>query len=131
MATKLSPVGSQFTVNLVTADNQESPDITPLSDGRFVVVYESEDPPNEVDVLGQFVNADGTLSGTTISIAVPPGFQGEPAAAARSDGGFTTVWSDAPPLSQTASIPDIYYAVTNSAGTVTVPRTLLMDSVFD
>ena len=49
MATKLTPVGSQFQVNqgvlgsLTDGINngQALPDIAPLSDGRFVVVFQS------------------------------------------------------------------------------------------
>src|SRR5215470_8161933 len=96
MATKLSPVGTEFRVNQVTSNSQDLPDIAPLSDGRFVVVYQSDVTGNltDIDIYGQFVNANGTLSGNTIAIAGPTGVQGDPAVAARGDGGFTTVWQD-------------------------------------
>ena len=104
----------------------------PLSDGRFVVVYQStfNASVGDINVVGQFVNANGTMSGATIAVATNFGSQEDPAVAARSDGGFTTVWQDfgttnGSPIAD----PDIYYAVTNSAGTNTVSRTLLMDSV--
>jgi hypothetical protein len=128
MATKLSPVGSQFQVNQITANDQTVPDITPLSDGRFVVVFNSffDAPGTDIDVYGQFVNANGTLSGGSIPIAAPNGIQQNPAVAARSDGGFTTVWQDSGTGVSPSADPDIYYAVTNSAGTNTVGRSPLM-----
>jgi hypothetical protein len=133
MATKLSPVGTEFQVNQITANNQSFPDITPLSDGRFIVVYRRffDSDGDDIDILGQFVNPNGTLSGATRFVADSSGIQDDPAVAARSGGGFTTVWQDfglatGSPIAD----PDIYYAVTNSAGTNTVTRTLLIDSVF-
>src|SRR5262245_58744347 len=139
MATKLSPVGSQFQVNqsLVPGGSngidfpQDLPDIAPLSDGRFVVVYQSEFSASgfDVDIHAHVVSANGTLSGGTIAVANPGGVQLAPAVAARGDGGFTTVWQDFG--TTTGSLdpsPNIYYAVTNSAGSNTVDRTLLMDA---
>src|SRR5262249_5363145 len=107
------------------------PDIAPLSDGRFVVVYQHFffADGSDIDIYGQFVNPNGTLSGSTIFVAGPSGIQDTPAVAARGDGGFTTVWQDFGTVTRSPSAsPDIYYAVTNSAGTNTVNRTLLMDS---
>src|SRR5262245_39675921 len=132
MATKLSPVGIEFQVNLQTLNEQSLPDITPLSDGRFVVVYRSffsTGASPDIDILGQFVNANGTLSGGTIPVATTSGMQDDPAVAARGGGGFTTVWQEFGTVTGSPSAsPDIYYALTNSAGTVTTNRTLLIDS---
>ena len=96
MATKLLPVGSQFQVNLDTNNGQALPEIAWLGAGRFVVVYQSEflADRSDSDILGQFVNADGTLSGFSIPIATFGGIQAAPAVAPRGGGGFTTVWVD-------------------------------------
>src|SRR5262245_26292664 len=96
MSAKLYPVGSQFQVNLVTTNQQGKADIAALSDGRFVVVYRSffTSDATDVDIYGQFVNANGTLADLAIPIAIPGGIQDDPAVAARSGGGFTTVWRD-------------------------------------
>ena len=130
MASKLAPVGSQFQVNLTTLNNQSNPDVALFSDGRFVVVYEDffAADGTDIDILAQFVDANGTLSGNTISLAFPEGVQTDPALAARGDGGFTTVWRDFGTANGSPDPhPDIHYAVTNSAGRNTVTRTLLMD----
>src|SRR5262245_58201376 len=118
MATKLSPVGSQFLVNQFTTNSQDTPDLVPLADGRFVVVYETDADAggNDVDIRGQFVNANGILSGGTIAVAIPGGIQEAPSVAARGDGGFTTVWEDFGTTTGVLMNPDIYYAVTNSIG---------------
>jgi hypothetical protein len=128
MATKLSPVGAQFRVNGLTGNFQEFPDIVPLSDGRFVVVFEqfSEADGSDVDIHGSLVNADGTLS-NTLFVTNPPGIQQNPAVAARGNGGFTTVWQD---FGTTTGLPiadpNIYFAINSSAGSTIVNRTLLM-----
>jgi hypothetical protein len=137
MATKLSPVGSQFQVNQDLGGGfginffQYSPDIAPLSDGRLVVVYASNfnGAGTDVDIHAHFVNANGTVSGNAFTVASPGGVQTDPAVAARSDGGFTTVWQDFGTTTGSPSAsPDIYCAVTNSAGTNTVTRALLMST---
>src|SRR5437879_9372478 len=96
MPAKLAPRGPEFQVNQVTQNSQYEPDVAALADGRFVVVYTTAFDPaaGDYDVLGQLVNADGTLSGSTLFIQHPTGDQDEPAVAARLDGGFTTVWRD-------------------------------------
>jgi hypothetical protein len=130
MATKLSPVGSQFRVNQIVANDQSFPDIAALSDGRFAVVYRSsvDAGGTNTDICGQFVNANGTLSGSSIVIANPGGIQQDPAVAARSSG-FTTVWQDWGTTTGTPTLdPDIYYAVTSAAGTNTVNRTVILNS---
>src|SRR5215467_15016924 len=130
MSAKLNPVGSQFQVNQITANPQDSPDIVALSDGRFVVVYNSafNNTGTDIDIYGQFVNPNGTLSGGLIPIANPGGIQDDPAVAARSGGGFTTVWQDFGTTTGTPTpSPDVYYAVTGANGTNATNRTLLMD----
>ena len=118
MASKLARVGGEFQVNLLTANNQNRHEITPLTDGRFVVVYNSFFNPGgtDIDVIGQFVNPDGTLSGLAIDVAAANGIQDMPTVAPRFGGGFTTVWED---FGMTTGSPsasaDIYYAVTSSA----------------
>ena len=71
MATKLTPVGSQFQVNLVTANNQGLPDIAPLAADRFAMVFETwaNTSATDIDIYVQFVNANGTLSGGLVAIA--------------------------------------------------------------
>src|SRR5262245_9440884 len=102
MATKLTPIGTEFQVNQDFGGgegisfNQVFPDIVPLSDGRFVVVYQSQfnAAATDLDIHAHFVNANGTVSGAAFPVARPGGIQQDPAVAARGDGGFTTVWQD-------------------------------------
>src|SRR4051794_36297163 len=107
MATRLIPVGSEFQVNQATPKSQFLPDVVALTDGRFAVVYGNDFP--DFDIYGQFVNPNGTISGTTLLIEQPTGFQLDPAAAPRLDsgfvGGFTTVWEDYG-TSNTVPVPD-------------------------
>src|SRR5262245_5820622 len=106
MATKLTPLGSQFTVNQVlTAGNginfnQRNADIAVLNDGRFIVAYDSFFDTGgglvgpDIDIHGHIVNADGTLSGGAFAIVGPIEQQLFPAVAVRGDGSFTTVYTD-------------------------------------
>src|SRR5215468_5634830 len=124
MATKLTPVGTEFQVNQDLgfgngiSFNQAFPDIAPLSDGRFVVVYPSDfnAAATDIDIHAHFVNANGTVSGAAFAIEGAFGIQQDPAVAGRGDGGFTTVWQDFGTTTGAPSFsPDIYYAVTSSA----------------
>src|SRR5262245_38238074 len=132
MATKLSPVGSEFQINqnlgggIGTNFDQRLPDITPLSDGRFVVVYENQFTSlnDDVDIHAHFINANGTVSGSAFFVEGDGGWQFAPAVAARGGGGFTTAWQDYGTTTGSPDpSPDIYYAVTGSNGTNTIART--------
>src|SRR5262245_11736785 len=120
MSAKLKPVGSQLQVNLITDHDQSYFDTVSLSDGRYVVVHHSyfNAEFTDIDIYGQFVNPNGTLSGSFIPITTPGGIQDDPAVAARNGGGFTTVWRDygTTTTSTPSGDPDIYYAVTAANG---------------
>jgi hypothetical protein len=130
MATKLIPVGAEFQVNQITPRDQVGADVVALSDGRFAVVYGSNINNGDTDVYGQFVNANGTVSGMTLLIEQPTGLQFNPAAAARLDGGFTTVWEDhgrtnGAPVPD----PDIFARVVSSVGGIG-PATAIATTAF-
>ena len=87
-------LGSDFQVNAFfsgsgLAGNQWLEQVTPLSDGRFAVVYQSDYMGNtfDPDVLRAVYNPDGTspLYGFVNGYS---GAQVEPAVAAKPDGGF-------------------------------------------
>src|SRR3954471_14580956 len=54
-----------FPVNSTTAGDQTGPNIARLSDGRFVVIYQSADTAaNDFDIRARIFNADGTATAT-------------------------------------------------------------------
>jgi len=98
-----SPRGAE--IQLFKTYDQNEPTITALSDGRFVVVWtdfsESQIVSRGSASLGQFFNADGSLSGSRFEInQITSGSQNQPSVAAIAGGGFVAVWTD---LSQTSA----------------------------
>lgn len=60
-----SVVGAEILINTKTLNNQVAPDITALSNGRFVVTWQSYDGSgNEYDIRGRIFNASGVALGT-------------------------------------------------------------------
>src|SRR5512140_2278599 len=54
-----------FQVNSTTLGDQSGPNVTRLSDGRFVAIYQSADTAaNGFDIRARIFNADGTATGT-------------------------------------------------------------------
>jgi hypothetical protein len=101
MASKLTPVGTEFQVNsnispsptVGTQFAQKLPVIATLTDGRFAVVYQSHFNTGDEDIQYAFVNPDGTASPASF-VYGPSAAQTEPATAGRLDGGFGVVWRD-------------------------------------
>jgi Ca2+-binding RTX toxin-like protein len=59
-----STVGTEILINTKTLNNQVAPDITALSNGRFVVTWQSYDGGgNEYDIRGRIFNASGVAIG--------------------------------------------------------------------
>jgi hypothetical protein len=121
MATRVLLNGSEFQVNVdngggngVTG-SQTFPDATALTDGRFVIAYQSDffgDTNNEeavFRVLGS-INYANAFN--------PSGFQGEPAVAPRIDGGFGIVFTNErnPDGSLDANPNNIHYKTVSAAG---------------
>jgi len=92
---KLNSVGAEFQVNQAPGQNfsQSEPDVAPLSDGRFLVVFEDTG-----GIGGQFVNANGTLSGASLVAPNVPGaiadFGDDPAVSQRAGGAAVVVWTN-------------------------------------
>lgn len=89
-------VGVETRVNQVTAFNQRSTAIAPLSDGRFVVVWVSEQQrfENSVDIFGRIYNATGTPAGGEFLINNGTNACANPTVARSSDGGFAVTWME-------------------------------------
>src|SRR5690242_17928063 len=87
-------VGDQFLVNTTTDGSQVSPKITALSDGKFVVVWESDGSDGSPVVRGQVFDGNGNKVGHEFPITPPENNQTFPSIAALPDGRFVASWSD-------------------------------------
>jgi Ca2+-binding RTX toxin-like protein len=91
--------GTEFLVNTTTQQGQGSPDVTPLPDGRFVVVWEDLSQTGG-DVSGnavkaQIFNADGSKRGGEFLMnTTTANGQYQPAVTVLSDGRFAVAWTD-------------------------------------
>lgn len=94
MAVNFTRIGNEFQANDVLANDQEDPDMAALTDGRFGVAYEHEVSGPDLDIWFQFLNSDGTRSGSGLQIDQDSGFQVDPVVAPRLGGGAVIVWHD-------------------------------------
>lgn len=96
----LTPTGTTFGMetraNQVVNLNQRAPAIAPLSDGRFVLVWVSEDQrfENSVDIYGRIFSATGAAAGSEFLINSATNVCANPSVAASSDGGFAVTWME-------------------------------------
>ena len=62
-------IGSEFTVNGITAGFQWDPSVTALTDGRFVVTWtDTQNPGVSYSLQGQLFEADGSRSGNQFTL---------------------------------------------------------------
>ena len=91
-------VGGEFLINQFTSYNQRNPSIAALSDGRFVVVWVSEQQAGEntVGIYGRLYTAVGApVSGEFLVSSASDGATNicaNPTVAAASDGSFAVSW---------------------------------------
>jgi hypothetical protein len=87
-------VGSEFRVNTWTTDDQEFPSITSLSNGGFVVVWESDGQDGYWDgVYGQRFDSNGNKLGSEFQVNTwTTNDQMSPSITSLSNGGFVVVW---------------------------------------
>ncbi|WP_129782201.1 tandem-95 repeat protein [Peristeroidobacter soli] len=89
--------GSIFPVNTFTAGNQESPSITALADGGFVVVWMSkaqDDIDNSYGIYAQRFDASGAKIGEEMRVNQQiANDQFDPVVVAIPTGGFAVLWS--------------------------------------
>jgi hypothetical protein len=94
----LSPTGAKLggetRVNSFTTYNQRSASVAALSDGRFVVVWVSEQQTGEmrVDVYGRIYSAAGLPVGAEFHVNSGTNVCANPTVAANADGGFAVAW---------------------------------------
>jgi hypothetical protein len=88
-------VGKQFPVNTTPAKDQSLPSAAGLSDGSFVVVWQSNlQDKSKLGVYAQRFTSKGAKSGGEVMVnSYTPGDQGQPQVAAFSDGGFVVLWT--------------------------------------
>lgn len=92
-------LGGEFAVNQTKPYNQRNPSIAPLHDGRFAVVWVSEQQSfsNSVGIYGRIFNANGAAAGDEFLISTSTNVCASPAIAAPADGGFMVTWSEREP----------------------------------
>jgi hypothetical protein len=90
-----NPVGGEFQVNTEESGSQDDPVVTALSDGGFVVAWESKNQDGSGDgVFGQRFDADGEPVGGEFQVNTETdGSQKDPAITETPDGGFVVVWT--------------------------------------
>ena len=91
--------GGEFLVNQFTSFNQRTPVVAALNNGRFVVVWVSEQQrwsdasgPPSVDIYARVYNVDGTAVGGEFLVNTGTNVCANPSVAAGSDGGFVVAW---------------------------------------
>ncbi|MDF2867033.1 MAG: secreted protein of unknown function [Gammaproteobacteria bacterium] len=106
-----SKVGSVFLVNTYTSDSQQGPAITALSDGGFIITWESNrqgSGSSPFDICAQRYAADGNKVGNEFLVnTYTNNSQEYPAITVLSDGGFVITWQSLNQVSGSSSF-DIY-----------------------
>jgi hypothetical protein len=107
--------GGEFRVNTTTTSSQNQPTITGLSDGGFVVTWNSDWDPvtnswTPPDIYGQRYDAQGAAQGAEFRVnTTTTNYQQQPTITGLSDGGFVVTWfSDWDPATNSWTPPDIY-----------------------
>jgi Ca2+-binding RTX toxin-like protein len=86
---------AEFRVNTYTANNQYSPSVTALSDGGWVVTWESfGQDGSEAGIYGQRYTSAGLASGSEFRVNTYTTWsQSQPSVTALSDGGWVVTWT--------------------------------------
>jgi hypothetical protein len=87
----------ELQVNTWTTNDQRNPSITSLSNGGFVVVWESNwQDGSDYGVYGQRFDSNGNKVGSEFRVNTwTTDWQGDPSITSLSNGGFVVVWSGA------------------------------------
>ncbi|MEB3356357.1 MAG: right-handed parallel beta-helix repeat-containing protein [Synechococcales bacterium] len=89
-----NPVGEEFQINESFRDDQDTPSVTALANGGFVVTWQSRDfGGTEYDIFIQQYDATGEeIGGETVVNANLENWQTDPTITALTDGGFVVAW---------------------------------------
>jgi hypothetical protein len=88
------PVGGEVRVNSFTSDKQLYPSVAMNHDGTFIVVWESNNTPEQGDkaICGQLYDSSSVEKGTEFFVNAQPSVYRYPDVAADADGNFAVVW---------------------------------------
>jgi hypothetical protein len=111
-----SAQGGETRVNTYTTDYQDTPQITALSDGGWVITWASEgQDTSSYGIYAQAYNADGTAQGIETQVnTYVAGNQDTPQITALSDGGWVITWQSE---GQDGSSWGVYAQAYNADGT--------------
>jgi len=86
--------GGEFQANTYTDDDQENPSVTGLSNGGFVVTWQSQNQDGDDNgIHGQRYDANGTAVGDEFRVnSTTAGDQTDPSVTGLSGGGFVVTW---------------------------------------
>jgi Ca2+-binding RTX toxin-like protein len=85
--------GTDFIVNSTTTNDQSSPAIAALADGRFVATWHSNDNGTDTDIQARIYNANGTAAGRDFIVnSTTASDQVDSAITALADGRFVATW---------------------------------------
>ena len=88
-----NPQGTEFRVNSHTGSDQQESSVTTLTDGSFVVIWESFNQFDLYDIYGQRYDANGNAQGAEFRVnSITASIQVNPSISALTDGGFVVVW---------------------------------------
>jgi hypothetical protein len=105
--------GKEFLVNTVNAGDQTEPAIATLSNGTFVIVWQSDAQDGSLlGIYGQRYEANGLAQGAEFRVnTTVADSQSLPSVTGTADGGFVIVW-------QSGAVPDILAQRYNANGVV-------------
>ncbi|GIT86743.1 S-layer family protein [Roseobacter sp. OBYS 0001] len=131
------PVGPEEQVNSFVADAQDQQEVAALTDGGWVVVWDSngQDESGE-GVFGQRYNSEGARIGGEFQVnTLTSGNQADPVVTGLEDGGWVVVWEsgflDVPESSDLGIISQRYAADGTPVGGETVVNTTVISTQFD
>jgi hypothetical protein len=116
-----TPVGQQIAVTPASQDAQESPDVTALTGGRFVLTWGDKHGGIgiDIDVKEQLFEADGTPVGSAVTVnTVTTDLQHSQSTTALAGGGYVVTWND-------NSSPSVKARIFDANGTPTTAEILV------
>ena len=96
MATNFDRIGSEIQVNETILNGQTDPDVAVATDGRFLVAFDESftDSGSDHDIYLQFVNANGTRSGSEVHVRHQRWGSVRAGGRLAAGGGAAVVWHD-------------------------------------
>ena len=110
-------IGGEFLANQFTSFNQRTPVLAALSDGRFVVVWvsEQETGDNRVDIYARIFTSAGAAAGNEFLVNTSTNVCANPSVAGGANGGFVVAWGERDSVARTNGW-DVFARAFNGAG---------------